>query len=1363
MKNKVRLSAAWIAWIVIILSSPGILRGAETESDSANLADVLGTQTADWKITPAPVFTGEQGRVTMVAAGDQILTLESVATQPAPAEVVATIRLRPLAVGYPYSAAYARVQMACGDMPDKTPQLFDFMVSAPAAQHYVQYSVSIQGPKTPPPAVIGYLYLQAVTERSLAWPEELRAAIDAQIAAAPKLEEMLGTLRCTVEGDRFRCWFNGRFCGELAVGPDLNTSGKVRLTVQAGAELVSLRVRPLAPVPRRFEPLPIAGNLNSDLLAGEKVDRASLPAGPVDGVPFEFPQPTASGDDHIDVGQSWTRFGALPGYIGANMGLFGGRWISADRIDPARICMYVPQGRYKALHLIAIADDREDSVPTVSAQFYRPNAGHPFNFAVEVPNRKGGPNAKPVAIKYANGKSGKLYHVAMPLDADAFSWFTDLPRIGLEITKRVQYYRAYPDPLEYSWHGAGLPSSVQIYAMTLERAAVDVDLQPDQFGHFWTAPAAPAYTLQLRNLTAAATTAKVTIATKSHDGLDTTTQEQSISLPADMTPVKVPITLKPTRYGLQELTMTCTTGDETTTWRRNFAYLHPDTRDHDIWESGRGSIFGFWAPGGNHDTPPLDKELPLMAAAGAETSLADYTHTTPEIRALAAKYHFINESAFYAGMYYANAFVSPPELVAAYDPKKPEESGKALVEYMRKYKSEPSALCRPIYLPFYPEPLIGPLTAGVWPSYYGMDDFKLPPEDQKTFDSHLQKFLIGARAVRKEWPEVKILLPYGDPMYTAIFMRLSPEARQYIDGIAVDMPGFERLPEQQIHQVDFQRMYACMKDVRQYNPDPYLVMVEGISISSLDIDTGQEEQADIGIRDFLLLIGYGVTRFESSDAPFDCANYWGENHYGGGWCTRKPVAMPKLAYVAYATLTRHINRANFVQYLPTGSTSAYCQQYKHYRTGKLIHVLWTIRGQRIVNVKVAPGTTLEIYDEHDNATPLKEKDGMVTFTVDQSPKYLEGLTADAQIALGASDHSDAKVAEESAKLGNLGDGSWRLVAKEDEEYAHNKPLWIERFLGDMTALAVAAPKEQGTKALAIHLGKQSKDRGVMPFCTTLEPKKPIAIEGKASHLGLWVHAASDWGRVVYVVRDEKGEKWVSVGAKEDWNNDDIHCWSSFCFDGWRYLRFQLPANAPYDSFRERGTSWWGSYGGDGIVDLPLKLEKIIVERRPKVIYANDLVEAKPDDVLLGDLYAEYASAADRGSEAVRLSRLRMPLPTGAPVLANPIADQTKTGTAPATKVLKVSDPAHQYDGTRCHVHFEAVAGAISYDVWVSPYPDGRGAMKLGAGWKESGGLIAGLRPDTDFYAFVVYADKDGKQSKPSPPLKFALKDRFVYK
>ena len=106
------------------------------------------------------------------------------------------------------------------------------------------------------------------------------------------------------------------------------------------------------------------------------------------------------------------------------------------------------------------------------------------------------------------------------------------------------------------------------------------------------------------------------------------------------------------------------------------------------------------------------------------------------------------------------------------------------------------------------------------------------------------------------------------------------------------------------------------------------------------------------MRDFLVLMGYGVTRFESPNSPFDCANYWGENHYGGGWCSRLPVAMPHLAYAHYGTMTRHLNRANFVKYIPTGSTSTYCQQFKHYKTGKLVHTLWTIRGARPVSVRL---------------------------------------------------------------------------------------------------------------------------------------------------------------------------------------------------------------------------------------------------------------------------------------------------------------------------------------------------------------------------------------------------------------------------
>ena len=46
---------------------------------------------------------------------------------------------------------------------------------------------------------------------------------------------------------------------------------------------------------------------------------------------------------------------------------------------------------------------------------------------------------------------------------------------------------------------------------------------------------------------------------------------------------------------------------------------------------------------------------------------------------------------------------------------------------------------------------------------------------------------------------------------------------------------------------------------------------------------------------------------------------------------------------------------------------------------------------------------------------------------------------------------------------------------------------------------------------------------------------------------------------------------------------------------------------------------------------------------------------------------------------------------------------------------------------------------------------GRGAMLFAGNLTDSGKLVRGFHPDTDFYVFVVYADKDGKLSKPSAP------------
>jgi hypothetical protein len=1340
-------------WLLAMLLCvfPVLLQGADPAGDPAALKAILGSDPADWTITgSAYTLTEAKG---LTSAGS--VTLNSKTPLRAPAEYNIAFRLK---ATEPHGSSIS-IAVGRADLPDNVKQAFTCTVSTPKGGGQLNYSMSAVPADGKP--LNGVLYLRAVSERSLGWSEEMRKTIEAQMAAAPKVDDLRCTLRLVVSTKAFRAWLNGRYVGELKMKDGLDPSGTIGITMHDNAELLSVRALPVMEHDARFEPIDLGGFVNaSALVNGQRIAKLPAPAGQhadLNGITYRFPE-SAGGNDHLDLEPSWSRFGAISGYIAANYGTFGGRWIAADRVDPSRFCMYVPYGQYKALHLIAAFDGEKDNVPVVSAQFYRPNAGHPMNFSGQVPAftaKSGGVKAFPVAL--ANGKKGNLFHVIIPIDPDKMAWFSDLERVGLELTKEVKPYRGYPDPLEYSWHAGGLPSGVHVYAATLEKTKVEVDPRPDAPAHVWTAPDQPSYTVRLTNNTGAAVTAKLTVDTISYDGKDTTTRQQTAAIPADSDAV-VKVALAPTRYGLQTLKIACAAGGENYAYERNFAYLHPDTRERGDWAEGKGPIIGYWALGGGHDTPDALTELTVMSQLGAETSLSTFKTASPEIRALAMKMKFVSRQAFDMGAIYTNSFAFDD---SKYDRKNPEATKQYLLQELKKLKIEKSPLNQPEYLPFFPEPQLGRLSSGIFPHHYNGEEYVYTKEEEAYFQDRLNLFLIGARAVKEVWPETKILLPYGDPMYTAQFLAKSPEARELIDGTALDLPLFERLPEQQMGQVVLNRLYPIFQDIKKYIPNPYFVMTEGPAISSIDVDTTPEEHANLCTRNMLALFGYGVYNHESANQPFDCANYWGENHYGGGLCTRLPLAMPKIAYVSSATMTRHLNRRNFVKYLPTGSTTVYCQQYKHYRTSSLTCVLWTIRGTRTVTVKVNPGQTVLVYDVNDNPTVLTEKNGTVTFDIAQAPVYLEGMTGDAEITLGAPAHSDAAPAKTAVKLSNLGSG-WTLQAKHDAEYENTNKLQIERFLGNFTAQTVPAPKAQGGKALAVHLGEEEVDRRVMPYYTTFTPKAPIIIPGKAGHLGLWVKAAGDWGRVVYSLRDANGERWLSVGTKEDWNSDDIRCWSAFCFDGWRYLRFQLPANAPYDSYRELGSTNWGCYEGDGIVDLPLRLEKIIVERRSSVIYGNELIPAKADDVLLGDLYAEYASPADRTAEAVRLSKLRMPLPAGAPAIDNPIAGLAQAGTGVPVQVLKVTDPDYMYDGTRCHVHFTPVDGAKGYDIWVAPYADGRGALKLGSN-VQPGALIQGLRPEIDFYVFVTYTDGDGKVSTPSAPLRIRLKNRFVYK
>jgi len=1335
--------------------------GAYPEPVEEILGEAAGWQVLDRYSRPTEAVLESTDVGPVLTAGGAYLSLRRTALIAENTEVEARFRLVPPEG----KSIYFMLDTPREDLVDQKDRGLWFSASTVYGRDFM--TVSAYDPaleEEARPYISASYYPKGNTARSLAWPESVRKRVEHQLSSLPEVSEKWMTVRMVLGKESLRVEVNGGTLLDRRKD-GLEVGGMLRINMSEGCQLASVRIRRIAPPDPVFEPVVLEDALNADGIGGESLAMSSLPeAGRevlVDGALFRMARPDIQGNMCIDLGQSWFQAANMKGHLSGHRGLFGGRWRDAYVRNPARIQFRVPPGRYRALHLVAAADGDDLTVPVVTAQFYRPGAGFPESFAGTVPAFNARAlDGSALPIQLANGKTRTLHHVVIPIEPGSLKGFDDVGFTALELTKAVQLWRAYPDPSYYSVHAGGLPSSVRVLAATLERPAVDMKVESDAFANTWTDPQRPVYTVTLLSRTEPKRSVELIMTTAGYGGIDTSEDRKTVELLPGR-PARVKFMLKPGKYGFHHVNLKLVDGEQEWNEKLNMAYLQKDTRDRGDWELGRGPLFGFWNWNGGHHTPPPEKQTLIMAIAGAESRSGSFEQCNDEEKKLAEQYNMFTMKHFSSGDHWATS-----ALMKDLRTMTEEEAVAKFVAALEKTVTKPSKITRPRYISFFAEPHVGPITYGNLPEYYGEPTYVLTESERARFDDYLKAILVGVPAVKKRWPDAKVMMPHGDPLFTVLFLRESEEVRKLVDGLAYDNPVFERLPEHQAHQVAIHRLWQVKKEFEKYGmKDMLMPMYEGPAHPARPGGLTPEEQAFLGLRSTLILIGYGVDQMLGGWCPFEAGSYWGEQHYGGGIIERVPIIQPKPQYAVYATMTRQLNRRNFVKYVPTGSTATYAMQFRHYKDESLLHVMWTVRGVQPVTLAVPDKSVVTVYDMMDNAVHLKGENGKgVSLALTPEPFYVAGLPDDVQITLGPADHTDSQPAQHRKLLANIGSGDWHMSEDRDLAYEDNNHLQMHRFPGRMSVREEGCPADKGDRALAVHLEKQDTQRWVMPFYTTLAPRKPVTIAGKASHLGLWVKADGDWGRVVYSVRDANGERWMSIGTREDFNCDDTHNWSVFCFNGWRYLRFELPSQAPYDLYRENGTTWWGSFGeGDGIVDLPLSLEKIIVERRTHVIYGNDLIEAPGTDVLLGDLYAEYADSADMEKAVVKLSRVRMPVPEGVPDLGNPVLELAQSAELPAPAISKTSLPDQVADGTRCHVHFDAVEGAATYDVWVSPYPDGQGALLLGKGWTESGQLLTGLRPETDFYLFLGYQDAEGRQSKPSQAHKILLHDIFVMK
>lgn len=1231
-----------------------------------------------------------------------------------------------------------------------------------AAGSYLNNPVALKGntARIRLPAYPGIYFRELFPNISPVMDEDFRQELETAMSKVPLVTNTWFELRIVHRPEALQVYKDGFLVAERQ--PAGRFAGDVYLKLSDKIRVASLTVRRLGNESDGFVPVRIDDRCNAQALGdkGAFALRAdSLPAAgsrvAVEGIPFDFSQ-RRNGMDHVDVGESLFHHRNQAGGFQADT-----TWPGPSDLDPSRIAFSVPNRPYARLWVIAASDGDANRVPIVTARFYRPGAGFPIDAVGNVPPlraRSGPKEARRLPVKLADGKDGNLWLVPIDLDAARIaSEFRDETFMSVELTKQVFGYRTYPDPCNYSWLPGGLPSGARIFAMTFEEAPIRLTATGNRWGNAYVAPEEPVWRVSLENLRGRKMDARVSVTVTDPYGQEAVYERGVNADPQTVVQIELPIA--PKVYGLHQVRTDVHVAGlpfdpRVFSQRGALIQLPPDTRQ----SAAGNSRWGFWNWMGAHGTNPDEAEnLYINRAAGARFARTGDLKTRGDWGIVTGPAH-----AWVYGP-------APWSLKDPYDPKEyaayGEELGKSFAAMYAKDPDLPSVSI------FSESAISERITYGIPAEYIGEGETVMTTEEQARFRGFMLTLKAGTEGIRKLAPKAKIALGWCEPYFAAPFLK-EKFPRELFDCIGVDSPQFERMPEMPIREVAPNRLWLLKQALKKYGYEKVpIIHTESYYPASHELALGPRGSADSYVRTAVLSLALGSTTFANCWSLQDCSDYWGSQHYGcAGVLARQPQANPKPAFAAFATMTRLLDAAQYDGYVPTGSPSAYCVRFT--AQGRKIYCLWTIRGTRPATLTFAQEGNIAQVDENGNETKLVLSNLTATVTLSPTPIWVTtdlpagaappgAAAAIRKALLGAPTYTE-QPGKFTKRLEPL-DKPWKYDPGEYGRYATNH--WgAPRFAGPMKSEAVDSV-ERKSKVWQVVLDTPSKERPLAAWYGVFTPGKPVEIPGKARALGVWANGRSDWGRIVYEIEDAKGEIWQSVGAKDDWNCDDVHSWSYFNFDGWRYLEFPLPNHQPGDNYREMDTVWW-NHNAEGVVDLPVKLARIMIEQRSHNIYVDDLLAVTNRGVQLSDLIAVYASAEAMTDAPVRLQQAAAKLFQAPKIdlatLPNPIAELRGKGVGAATTFTKVTPPDHGYDGTRVEVTIQPVEGAKEYRVYVAAHANGALAQQLVKDDKPQM-LVTGLRPEFPLYLFATYMDKDGKESKPSDARRILLKDDFPMK
>lgn len=970
-------------------------------------------------------------------------------------------------------------------------------------------------------------------------------------------------------------WLDGRYAGRLPLPGGLRA---LSVAVPVGSAASLSEVTP-TPDRSRFLPLEIARMDRPGALAGADV-RYDAVAEP----PFAALGPA----------NAWL---GLVQETSTPTGLVEDAFLSRSAFDglPEACHFSVPSAQYIRAWLLCTVDDDPAQDPVLTARltrYARAGRGDAIaDSAIELP--RGGaaavdPRIRRVGTVRAGGKERPLWRVELELQSgdiedlifrDRNAVLNIGPYLDFELLGRLDTVRKKPyrdvrfKPL------ASSTSAVHVFAVTLEKTPVELEVRPAQPGNIFHGEETPELPIALRPQTDGEFVLAWTI--RDVAGAPAAQGERRLRLSQRVGEVTERLPLRQALYGWYgiDVALRDATGRALLSHNAAFALLPPDSR-----RSGLDSPYGSWWFSAHYGTSDPALAGPLMLKAGlrksnhgvtnpdnTEAALAPWKLTAYNVNWIGHRHDPTNEAKneeFIRG--FLERFPSVRTILIFHESRWPAEEAPELLG--KPPRAEPDSLRR------------------------------------EEMETRWRQANAVAKVVRGKFPDLQIVL--GNTLTSSelpaeLFRRGLPA--DYVDYLGYEAQASLCLPER-LNPRNVQGAWLLREIGRRMGYErPLSCCFEGVYRTERML--GPQRLAEWYVRDGLLMHAYGFREL-SIALLYDVGNcYWSTMWGSSGLCRRNPQFYPRPAYVALATMTRVLDQAGPPKQVPTGSDSVYALEFAR-RDGKVAYVLWTSRGEAEVTLQFPEPGQMDVLDLYGRGGP---RAGLqLALTVDTAPQYVLAERPGATCSVGRRRYPDDVPPAGVRVVADLSAvEAWELAPGTDARLERLDAVSMPyRTRGSFALRAVEDP-EQGP-CLELELLPRGDLPDLVNEYAVVRLKTPMLVPGEPASLGMLVKGNSGWGRVMWEIEDAQGSRFLST-SNYDGDVYDPPGTVSLNFDGWNFLRFPLTDRSSCDRILvdSLATQWVvNDNQGTGTAKLayPVKLTGFAVEV-PRRILA--LTEMKP--------------------------------------------------------------------------------------------------------------------------------------------------------